>query len=246
VVYLVQAVFPSGPGTILGKLYAGALWLVRGLCLAKGTNEVAMRLPRRFFFAMQFAAVLLGLLTPQVGFAYDHPLTDEAVRDGYFLGQDLDRANDSLAQYVHVLPIPDTGPQVAEIELLTPYAQVVQVSHEHPMGYSAQQAASDYKARGDSIQVRVKVLFTPTYTGAEDFWRGVSVGLVQKKHMAATKVSAQLLYASDPDGDNSWITGANVFIQFSVAGVDSDSVDVEVIPPGGASVHATFDLGRLS
>jgi hypothetical protein len=69
---------------------------------------------------------------------------------------------------------------------------------------------------------------------------------VQKKHMAATKVSAQLLYASDPDGDSSWVTGANVFIQFSVAGVDSDSVDVEVIPPGGASVHATFDLGRLS
>jgi hypothetical protein len=39
VVYLVQAVFPPGPGTILGELYAGVLWLVRGLCLAKGTKE---------------------------------------------------------------------------------------------------------------------------------------------------------------------------------------------------------------
>jgi hypothetical protein len=203
-----------------------------------------MRFPRGVFFAMQLGAALFGLLVPQLGFGYDHPLTDEVVRDAYFLGQDLDRSNDFFARYTQALPVPDSGPQVAEIELLTPYAQVVQVSHEHPMGYSAQQAAADYKKRGDFIQVRVKVLFTPTYTGADDFWRGVSVGLVQKKHMATTGVSAQLLYTSDPDG-YSWVIGANVFVEFSVAGVESDSVDVAVVPPGGAGVRATFDLGRL-
>ena len=209
------------------------------------TEEGRMKFHRGVFFAMQVGAALFGLLVPQVGFAYDHPLTDEAVRDAYFLGQDLDRSNDFFAQYTQALPVPDSGPQVAEIELLTPYAQVVEVSHEHPMGYSAQQAAADYKKRGDSIQVRVKVLFTPTYTGADDFWRGVSVGLVQKKHMAATGVSAQLLYASNPDG-YTWVIGADVFIEFSVAGVESDSVDVEVVPPGGAGVRSTFDLGRLT
>jgi hypothetical protein len=209
------------------------------------TEEGLMKFHRGVFFAMQFGVALLCLLVPQLGFAYDHPLTDEAVRAGYFLGQDLDRSNDFFAQYTQAFPVPNSGPQVAEIELLTPYAQVVQVSHEHPMGYSAQQAAADYKKRGDSIQVRVKVLFTPTYTGADDFWRGVSVGLVQKKHMAATGVSAQLLYTSDPNG-YSWVIGANVFVEFSVAGVESDSVDVEVVPPGGASVRATFDLSRLT
>jgi len=204
-----------------------------------------MKFDRGVFFVLQFGVALFSLLVPQAGFAYGHPLTDEAVRAGYFLGQDLDRSNEFFARYTRALPVPDSGPQVAEIELLTPYAQVVQVSHEHPMGYSAQQAAADYKKRGDSIQVRVKVLFTPTYTGADDFWRGVSVGLVQKEHMAATGVSAQLLYASDADG-GSWVIGANVFVEFSVAGVESDSVDVEVVPPGGAGVRATFDLGRLT
>ena len=101
-----------------------------------------MRFPRGVFFAMQLGAALFGLLVPQLGFAYDHPLTDEAVRAGYFLGQDLDRSNHFFAQYTQALPMPNSGPQVAEIELLTPYAQVVQVSHEHPMGYSAQQAAA--------------------------------------------------------------------------------------------------------
>jgi hypothetical protein len=204
-----------------------------------------MRFPRGAFFATQIGVAMLSLLVPQLGFAYDHPLTDEAVRDAYFLGQDLDRSNEFFAQYTQTLPVPDSGPQVAEIELLTPYAQVVDVSRSHPMGYSAQQAAADYKKRGDSIQVRVKVLFTPTYTGADDFWRGVSVGLVQKKHMAATGVRAQLLYTSDPDG-GSWVIGADVFVEFSVSGVESDSVDVEVVPPGGVGVRATFDLGRLT
>jgi len=206
-----------------------------------------MRLSRRLFFAMQLAAALFSLLTPQLGFAYDHPLTDESVRDAYFLGQDSDRAVSFLSQYVQSLPVPDRGPDVVEIELRTPYAQVVEASLEHLVGYSAQQAAADYKRRGDFIQVRVKVLFTPSYTGrGEDFWRGVSVGLVQKKHMAATSVSGQPLYATDHDGDRAWVIGANVFVQFSVAGVDSDSVDVEVVPPEGATVHATFDLDSLS
>jgi hypothetical protein len=205
-----------------------------------------MKFFRRILIATQFAAALSSLLAPLPAFAYVHPLTDEAVREAYFLGQDSDRAATFFAQYVQSLPVPKSGPHVAEIELHTPYAQVVEVSREHPMGYSAQQATADYRKRGDFIQVRVKVLFTPTYTNRpEDFWRGVSVGLVQKKHAAATSVSAQLLYAFDPDG-NSWVLGANVFIDFRVSDVDSDSVDVEVIPPEGASVHATFDLNQLS
>ena len=53
-----------------------------------------MKFHRGVFFALQFGVALLSLLVPQLGFAYDHPLTDEAVRDAYFLGQDLDRSND--------------------------------------------------------------------------------------------------------------------------------------------------------
>jgi hypothetical protein len=205
-----------------------------------------VNIPRRLLFWMHFVAALCSLLAPQLAFAYEHPLTDESVRDAYFLGQDLDRSNAFLAQYVQSLPVPQRGPHVAEVELRTPYWQVVEASRENTADYSAQQAAADYRKRGDLLQVRLKVLFTPTYTGRpDDFWRAISVGLVQKNHMAATSVSAQLLYASAPDG-YTWVIGANVFINFSVADVDSDSVDVEIIPPEGPTVHATFDLNRLS
>jgi hypothetical protein len=205
-----------------------------------------MKIVRKRFFWMQLTVVLWSLLAPQLGFAYEHPLRDDSVRKAYFLGQDLDRSNAFLAQYVRALPVPERGPHVAEVELRTPYWQVVEASRENTVDYSAQQAAADYRKRGDFLRVRVKVLFTPTYTGrAEDFWRGISVGLVQKKHMAATGMSAQPLYASGPDG-TTWMTGANVYIDFSVEGVDSDSIEVEVIPPEGPAVHVTFDLSRLS
>jgi hypothetical protein len=188
-----------------------------------------------------------SVLTPQVGLAYSHPLTDESVRDAYFLGQDSDRAATFLEQYQKALPVPQTGPHVSQIQLSTPYAQVVEDSQARSVGYSAQDATAAYRKRGDFIVVRVRVLFTPTYTDrAEAFWRGVSVGLVQKKHMVATRVSGQTLYATDHDGDSSWVIGADVFCVFSVAGVDSDSVQVEVIPPEGAAVHATFELDELS
>src|SRR5579863_7247245 len=140
--------------------------------------------------AMVSSAVACSALTPQFAFAYDHPLSDETIRRAYFIGQDVTNLNKFLSRYTQALPLPSTGPHVAEIELSTPYAQVVEISSQHTVGCSAQQAETDYRKRGDVISVRVKVLFTPTYSGDDDFWRSVSVGLIQRgKHMAATSVS---------------------------------------------------------
>jgi hypothetical protein len=141
--------------------------------------------------------------------------------------------------------VPSSGPQVAEIALNTLYAQVVAVSAQHTVGYSAQQAWADYQKKSDFIVVRVKVLFTPTYADpGVDFWRTVSVGLIQRKHIAAKSVRGEPIYSSDPIGGTVAI-GANVFVQFSLAGVRSGPVEVEVIPPAGLPVHAVFDLDTL-
>jgi hypothetical protein len=127
----------------------------------------------------------------------------------------------------------------------TPYAQLVAVSAQHTVGYSAQQVWADYQKNGDFIVVRVKVLFTPTYAGpGDDFWRGVSVGLIQKKHIAAKSVRGEPIYSSDAIGGTVSI-GANVFARFSLAGVRSGPVEVEVIPSAGLPVHAVFDLDTL-
>jgi hypothetical protein len=207
---------------------------------------MAMNSHSRLLSKIQTAATLIPLLFPPYAFAYGRHLTDETVRDAYFLGQDADRSAQFLAQYLQSLPVPDSGPHISQIELRTPYAQVVAVSREHPFGYSAQQANADYRSRGDTLWVRVLVMFTPTYTNrAPDFWRSVSVGLVQKEHTAAQSVSGQPIYATDHDGDYSWVIGANVYVLFPAKPITSDSVDVEVVPPEGPKVRASFDLGAL-
>ena len=58
--------------------------------------------------------------------------------------------------------------------------------------------------------------------------------------MAALSVEGVPLY-----DDNGGLYGADVFAKFSISGVRSNSVQVEVVPPEGAPVRATVDLSRL-
>jgi len=178
--------------------------------------------------------------------AYLSQLSESDVRDAYFLGSDQDRSANFLKQYSQSLPVPDTGPQIALVDLRTPYAQIVAATRDHITGYSAQQAVADYQSRGDTFQVHLQIMFTPTYTNRPaDFWRGVSVGLVQKDHHAATSVSGQPIWANVQPNQSSWVIGADVYCTFPAAGITSDPVDVEVVPPEGPAVRATFDLTSL-
>jgi len=90
------------------------------------------------------------LLSPS-SFAFDTPLSDQAVREAYFLGQ---RHDESLARfldkYTRVLPPPKTGPHIFAVTFFTPFALVAQLSSEHSTGYSAQQAALDHRGQQET------------------------------------------------------------------------------------------------
>jgi hypothetical protein len=94
--------------------------------------------------------------------AYDHPLGSHAIREAYFIG--AGNYVEGLAGYTKSLPVPKTGPHVAEMEVRTPFAQVVLMSSEHSVGYSAQQAAQDYRKNPDILHVRVEILSTATFS----------------------------------------------------------------------------------
>lgn len=44
------------------------------------------------------------------------------------------------------------------------YAEAVDLSRQHTVGYSAQQPAQEYRDRGDVFRLRVRVFFTDTYS----------------------------------------------------------------------------------
>lgn len=128
--------------------------------------------------------------------------------------------------------------------------------------YSAQQAAQDYRKRGDTVRLRVRLLFTATYTsmdaldsarrargpedpqfGASQFWRAFRIELRQRgEAIPQTHVRDDPIYSMDSE---SGVIGTNVWFDYPARTVQSEEVEVEVSTPDGQRVVAKFDLAKL-
>jgi hypothetical protein len=210
-----------------------------------------------------FTIVLALLLFPQNLPAMEFPLSDTAIRDAYFLGQRNDQKTlEFLKLYAHSLALPDKGPYISEIHLLTPYAQTVSGSSRHSVGYSAQQAAADYHSRGDTILLKIRIELTPTYTYddavrtanetarelnrqlyPEDFWKAFQFRLSQDdKTFQPRATSADPIEGTDPGPT---LRGAIVSLEFGAELFEPGIVAVEVTAPTGQQVTTKFDLSKL-
>src|SRR5260370_16580416 len=105
--------------------------------------------------ARSIASVLavISLLT-RSAFAFDTPLSDQAVREAYFLGQRHDAS--LLNKYIKLLPPSKTGPHISSIAFLTPFAQLVQLSDRNVGSYSAQQPQLQRRERQDFVPLTIQ------------------------------------------------------------------------------------------
>ncbi|HME10777.1 MAG TPA: hypothetical protein VKG25_27220 [Bryobacteraceae bacterium] len=169
----------------------------------------------RFTIALGIAALLL-VQAPLS--AFESQLSPEAIRQAYFLGQRNDETTASFfAPYFRVLPAPNNGPYIAEVEIYTPYSQLIETSRRRSMGYSVQQAELDYRHhRRHKLYVRVRIDFTDTYGALElyrsakgdqeqsgdaplpDYYRDFRVGLSQR---------------SASSGEDHWIEPLRIILQ---------------------------------
>ena len=214
----------------------------------------------------RMTAVLVGamLLTPS-SFAFDTPLSDQAVREAYFLGQ---RHDESLARfldkYTKYLPPPTTGPHISAVTFFTPFALVVQLSSQHTIGYSAQQAALDHRDQEESVKIIVQILLTDSYpayiprpTGSRsgsptgfvprpyNFWKDFQVQVFARdKTLEPFSSSGEPDYVCSENGGCT-LTGATLQFDFSAEDFGSGSATIEVNPPEGDSVSIDFDLDHL-
>lgn len=209
-----------------------------------------------------FVAILLaGMLLPGNAGAFDAPLSDHDVREAYFLGQRSDaKLTEFFSEYSKALPFPKTGPFVSEIQLLTPFAQVVEVSSQNHLGYSAQQAWQDYRERGDFLRIRVRIELTATYSGiAEvkprrdassgdsftprplDFYKDFEFSVKQGE----PTLEPFAVEASPIFGVDGTFMGDYVWLKYAAEDFDSSEVTVEVSTPDGQHIHTAFDLEHL-
>src|SRR5437660_9584398 len=85
----------------------------------------------------------------------DTPLSDEAVREAYFLGQRHDAS--FLSNDIKFLPLPRTGPHISSVTFLTPFAQFAQFSSNYVGNYSAQQARLDHLGKKEIVEFTVEI-----------------------------------------------------------------------------------------
>jgi len=209
---------------------------------------------------VRLVVFLIALMPTLSASAYDYPLSPTAVREAYFLGRRADEKTiEFLGKYLKQMPLPDEGPYVSEISLLTPYAQVVLVSWRNAVGYSAQQAETDYHSQGDKILVKLTIKFTATYGAmqgtkpdknavgkeglvlrAQDFWRDFRFELSQN----ARRIMARDVHGV-PIYDHSGFRGVEVSLVYDSKEVASEETSVEVVTPDKHHVVARFDLSEL-
>jgi hypothetical protein len=190
-----------------------------------------------------------ALLITSLAFAFNAPLSDEAVREAYFLGQRRDdRTAQFLETYRRYSPVPKSGPHVYAVELFTPYAQAVEASSKHGGSYSAQQARLDYQARGDSLRVGVYVRYIPNQVpgqaGARKDFQ-VRLTLDGETLEPRSLRYESMLVGTGGKGGGSRSTGFIIWQEYEAPASTSPGAIVTVDAPDGQHVAVSFDLARL-
>src|SRR5437660_10284644 len=93
--------------------------------------------------------------------AFDTPLSDEAVREAYFLGQRHDAS--FLGNYIKFLPRPKTGPHISSVTFLTPFPQLAQISSNYVGNYTAHQALLYHRGQQEFVKITVEIYVTNSY-----------------------------------------------------------------------------------
>lgn len=210
------------------------------------------------------ALILVVLLISPGAFGIGVPLSEEAVREAYFLGQRRDESTARfLAQYNQRLDPPETGPYIASVELLTPFALEVLLSSQQSAGYSAQRAEAEHVGKEELVAINVEVLLTDSYgpliarpTGersgspigyefrSSGFWRDFEVQVrVNDEVVKPLHFRGEPTYLCNEGGCQ--LTGAMLRMEFPAGRFDSDMATVQVVPPEGREVWVDFDLTTL-
>jgi len=229
------------------------------------------RCPRTSPF-LRLPAVVLVTLIASGASAYDAPLIPAALHDAYVLGQRNDQATAAFrGPYLKQLTDRAADPHIAEIEMFTPFAQVVDQSRRLTSGYTEQQAAQDYHQRGDTILVRILLMLPAAYPKdqsnpqtisppptppssadqnsalrPENFWQNFRFALKQHGKVIPTRSIHNTPVHSTPTPDAPGVLdGATVWLEYDAKDVASDDATIEVVTPDSKTITAVFDLKKL-
>jgi hypothetical protein len=209
-----------------------------------------------------FASFLVAICVTLPASAFDVSLSDEAVREAYFLGQRHDAS--FLSNYIKFLPLPRTGPHISSVTFLTPFAQFAQFSSNYVGNYSAQQARLDHLGQKEIVEITVEIQLTLSYGAfisspsssrssspsvltprSSEFWKDFHVQIYDgDQPLSPSDFHGHANYSCGRRGP-CVMTGATLKLEFPADAFTSDATTVHIDPPEGDPVSVDFDLIRL-
>lgn len=216
------------------------------------------------------AALLLCITNCETSAAYEAPLTPSALHEAYILGQRNDQSTANfLNPYLKQMTEGSRVPHIAEIQILTPFAQVVDLSRRFTSGYSEEQAVREYHQRGDTVVVRILLMLPAAYPKPEpapdqppappqpspppntplrpeNFWQNFRFDMKQHGKTIATRfIRNEPIYSAPTKDTPAVLDGATVLLEYAAKDVASDETVVEVTTPDSKTINADFDLKKL-
>lgn len=215
-------------------------------------------------------AVFAAALAVPIAQAYEPTLTPAALHDAYVLGQ---RNDQTTAEFLDPYSKQVTGavdggtPHLSEIEVLTPFALVVDESRQKLSGFSEQQAAAAYHKRGDTVVIRIRLVLPAAYPESErgaqaptvshdpnrtanlrpeNFWQKFQFAVKQNGKAIPTKsIHNQPVYSAATKKSPSTLDGQTVWLEYDAKSIANDPITVEVTTPDGKTATTQFDLKSL-
>jgi hypothetical protein len=187
-----------------------------------------------------FRAVLLALSLAIPVCAYDAPLTENSIRDAYFLGTRMGGLHpDFLAGYARLVADLKQGDCTSQTRLETPFLHVADYSSKAP-NYSAQSAVKDFAGKPLPFRIYLDVCYR----------RHAPANAVKVKIMQNQKEVVPHSFESSPYSESTEFgflpqNGEQIVLEFTTAKIDSSDLTVLIDTSDGQHGETKFDLQAL-
>lgn len=192
---------------------------------------------RRF----QILASLLSVILALPASAYDPSLSEEAIREAYFLGaRQGGLGAEFLAHYSHTIPEFSVGAYVSLISVSTPFAQVA-LHASRTMNYSAQDAVKDFHDKVMVFRIHMEICYMPDAPPDS-----LKVKLVQNKKEIVPDFAERSAYYPPTDAYTHLPSiGETIDLGFRPDKFDSSNLTIQIATPDGRTAETEFNLQTL-
>jgi hypothetical protein len=187
------------------------------------------------------SALFLALtLTHQV-VAYDSPLSTQAIREAYSIGQRHDA--DFLSRYKRAIPILNEkeGGCISSVRLETPFLQVVAFADNAP-NYSMQDAVKHFYGKSLPLRIHLDIC----YMSSAPPPGSLKIRILQNKGLVLPVSDDRSAYV--PVVDTRWTLPANgeqIDLEFLAEKISSATLTIQIDTPNDQHAEIDLDLPAL-